>query len=171
MDTSKHKALENLKFAHQYFQKVISNLDQSQIIKKNTIDKWSVKDVVAHLSAWNIEYLEEINRILKNESTWNKLYASTEGDDRFNNLQVAKRKNWPWGRIREEWDNSYSKLINKVKELTDEQWTQEVSNEYWKASQELPNKPVTIESLFIYEIAGNAHELSHAKEVEKNIQK
>lgn len=165
MDDTKKAAIENLSQAHEFFTKILSNLSPSQITQQKIDSDWTTKDVIAHLSAWNIECLEEIDRILHGKSTWNKLYATKQGDDVFNKAHVAKRREWSWEDVKNEWESTYQKLMKRVHELSNEQWNHTLENEVWADTQEEAGNPVTIKSIFSLETAGNAHELEHAKEV------
>jgi hypothetical protein len=168
MDHSKDDAIKALEHAHSYFKEILHEFTENQILEKQK-NGWSIKDVIAHLSGWNIEYVDEINRIFHDETLWNKEYATEEGDAAFNKLQVEKRKELSWNEVEKEWDETYLTLIQRVKALTDEEWNHAARGEFWTVSQEpaLLGKPVTVRSLFFYEIQGRPHELSHAESVAK----
>lgn len=167
MDDAKKIAIENIEKAHSYFNQILSNLTEQQICEERVDGEWTTKDVIAHLSAWNIEYLDEIDRVLHGKSTWNKLYTTEEGDDAFNEANVVSRKDWSWEKINDEYKSSHKDLINRVRELTDAEWNYTLKDEVWAATQEEAAKPVSVKSLFSLEIAGNAHEMEHAKATEK----
>jgi hypothetical protein len=171
MDYSKKKALDNLISAHKRFRDVLSQVKTMDTFTEKLIEEWSVRDVVAHLIGWNIEYLEEIKRVLNDQVTWNKLYDTTEGDDRFNKGTLEKLKALSWDEVVKEWDTSFQKLIKRIEKLTDREWNYAAKGELWTSPPEMKDTPVTVKSLFVFEIEGNAHELEHAKEVEGVLRK
>lgn len=165
MEDTKKIAIENIEKAHNYFNQILSSITKQQICEEKIDGEWTTKDVIAHLSAWNIEYLDEIERVLHGKTTWNKLYTTEEGDDAFNKTRVASRKDWSWEKVKNEYESSHKALINRVQELTDAEWNHTLEDEVWAGTQEESSKPVSVESLFSLEIAGNAHEMEHARAI------
>lgn len=164
---SREIAINNMLSAHRKLLEAISGLTPEEISNKVIDGSWTVKDILAHLAAWNREHTKEIERILRGESTWNKLYVLPKDDDKFNKEQVEKRRVLTLGQVKEEWENSFRNLIKKIRNLSDEQWNQQAGNEVWANGQQLQGQPVTVKSLFVWELGSRPHEFNHAKAIEE----
>lgn len=146
---------------HQKFKKALSSLSKEQILKNKVSGDWNIKDLVAHLAAWNLEAIDEVYRVLKNQATWPTRYEDEIGTDRFNREAVEKRKDKTWGKVLKEWDDSFRTQIELMMKLTKEEWSHQC-NQTWK-----DKTPVTVYSLFAYEYEGEGHKGGHAKQISR----
>lgn len=149
---------------HNKLKELISSLPKELLLKKKTIGEWSLKDVIAHLAAWNWEAIDEVDRVLKNKATWPKRYEDKAGEDAFNKKAVELRKNMSWEEVIKDWDNSFWKQIELMKKLTEEEWKHQSGNQVWT-----DKTPVAVYSLFAYEYEGEGHEGGHAKQIKENL--
>lgn len=69
-------------------------------------DKWSLKDMLAHLAAWNHVDAEHTERVRDG-----KEFEWISDWDAFNEQEVAKRKHLPWDAVVAELDASADYLI------------------------------------------------------------
>lgn len=149
---------------HQKFNDLISQLNSEQMTKTTISGEWVLKDVIAHLSAWYWEYVREIDRVLKDQATWQK--PGDSGDDEFNKKETLKRKEKSVDEILEEWENSFSSLLKRIDKLTSEEWNHQSDEHLWNKGN-----PVTVFSLFSFEAEGLSHEGQHAKQLEEILNK
>ncbi|MCA9390566.1 maleylpyruvate isomerase N-terminal domain-containing protein [candidate division WWE3 bacterium] len=160
----KDTEIQNLKKAHEEMQMVLQSLNSDQ---KTTIlihDTWTVKDIIAHLAAWNWEVITEIERILEDGATWDKLYTEAETEDDFNKRMIEQRRHHTLPEVVEEWENSFADLLATIEQLSEEQWTHQSGQDVW-SSPPLEGEPITVYSLFDYHYKEKHHEAGHAKEI------
>ena len=85
--------------------------------EKIIFDKWSLKDIVAHLSNWMVHDIECIEALKQgNEPYWETSF------DEFNERGVGERKGWDWEKIIEEYERLNINLIDEYKSLSDNLW-------------------------------------------------
>ena len=147
----KKKVIEVFKSGHKDFQQLVKSLTANQISNKEVSENWTVKDIIAHLSAWNFAQAKEIDNILEGKSTWSKLYKTKKDWDEFNKNAVEERRDKNIKVIISEWESSFEKLINRLDNLTEKEW----------------NSNTHLHSLFHYEKEGLSDEGRHAQEVKK----
>lgn len=94
-------------------------------------DKWSLKNIVAHLNGWMVHDIECLNALLENrEPFW-------EPDvDEFNNKGVEDRKHHSWETIHHEFVDLSTKLIGIYEALPDEVWDMPI----WRGKSETAKK-------------------------------
>lgn len=147
----KQEIIKIFKEGHEEFKKIISLLSYEQIESFPAVGVWSVRNVIAHISAWNWEQVEEIDRTLVGNSTWNrKTSGETSNTDRFNKEAVEKRKDWSIKKLMSEWENSFTFLLKKIENLRDKEFMCD-----------------GMQNIFKYELEGGSDEMRHAKEIEK----
>lgn len=142
---------------HEIFKKVIKGLSDDQMISVKIIDDWSVKDIIAHLSAWNWQVAAEIDTVLAGKNIW---YIGNRVDT-FNRKEVAKRHPWPLEKLLKEWEASFDALTAKLAKLTREEWNFKTEF-FWDDGTVL-----TVGSFFDYRYEGAGHEGGHAKQIEE----
>ncbi|MFX0107362.1 MAG: DinB family protein, partial [Candidatus Hodarchaeota archaeon] len=133
---------------HRKLKGVISKLSKSQMVKDKVLGNWSVKDIIAHISAWNFEITISVDDILQKKAPW----YLTKSETAFNIAAVEKRREWTQTEVLDEWEKSFDSLIHRIEELTTEEWNIETGLSWSDGS------PVTMESLFGYRYRGEGHE-------------
>lgn len=159
----KQEVIQTFKAGHQKMADVVQKLSEEQMVKEKVLDDWSVKDILAHLSAWSWEAQKEIDRVLQSKATWHKLYFEKEGEDKFNKKEVAKRKKRSLEKIIDEWEESFRAEMTRLGELTEEEWTHQSDQDRWG-----DGTPVTVFSLYGYQYQGEDHEAAHAKQIRRH---
>ena len=135
----------------------ISQLDKSWMTDRKVNKSWDVKDVIAHISAWNWEIIRQVDDILVNRKPW---YVDMD-EASFNKREVKKRKKWSLDKVLEEWEESFKALIKRIEQLSDSEWL-------FQADFNWPDgSPVTIQSLFEYRYRGEGHEGGHAVQIKE----
>ena len=139
---------------------VINGLKEYQISQDLISVKWTTKDIIAHISAWNLELKIAIDDLLKNEKPW---FINEEelSEAEFNAKETKKRKDWSLDRILDEWQTVFEQLIQRIMSLSKSQWEYQTPFEWTK------DMPVTVSSLFDYLYRGEGHEGGHAKQIEE----
>lgn len=151
----KEEVIIFLKDDHAKLVRVISQIERSRMTETKVTGSWDVKDIIAHISAWNWEIIRQVDDVLVNRKPW---YVDMN-EVNFNKREVEKRKSWSIDRILEEWDESFEALIQRIEQLSDSEWS-------FQADFNWPDgSPVTIQSLFEYRYKGLGHEGGHSKQI------
>jgi len=116
---------------------------------------WSVKDVIAHISAWNLEITRSIDEVLQRKAPW---YLN-KGETAFNIAEVEKRRDWSLQEVLDEWESSFDSLTHRIEEITAEEWNIDTGLSWADGSA------VTMASLFGYRYRGEGHEGGHALQI------
>ncbi len=69
--------------------KFLERLPESEILRPRTQGKWSIKDVLAHIAAWEEEAVRRFDVILRNRSYRMVFYDDIREVNRFNTRAVA----------------------------------------------------------------------------------
>lgn len=160
----KQQAIQFLKENHRKLENIINRLKENQITKDIISDKWTSKDIIAHISAWNSELKKAIDNLLNYEKPW---FINEEEltEAEFNEKETQKRKNWTVEQILREWQSSFEELIQRIEDLSNSEWEYQTQFEWTK------DMPVTVNSLFEYTYKGEGHEGGHAKQIEEYYRK
>jgi len=154
----KQEKITILEKEHQLLKKILDNLNEKQIIESTIIGNWTVKDVLAHLSAWNWEDIKGVDLLTKNQKPWS-IDIDDKEVDLFNQQEITDRKHWPIKLVIQEWEDSFNRLIVKLGQVTDDHWSLDTKLKY------ADGKQLTIESFFEYSYNGEGHEGGHAKQI------
>lgn len=162
----KNETIKRYKEEHQRLKKLVSPLPEERALTPNVSGEWSIKDVIAHLAAWNWEAIDEVERVLKNEATWPGRYEGKVGEDKFNRDEVEKRRGMTWQQTLQDWDDSFWAQIKRMEQMSEDEWKHQSGNQCWSDGTQ-----VTVYSLFAYEYEGEGHEGGHAKQLKRVINK
>lgn len=159
---SKDKLIKTLKDSHKIMTDVIELLADDQVDSLLVTQKWTPKEILAHLSAWNLEYIKEIDKILSDSPTWQKLFNTKEGTDNFNFSVVKKRTSFSFEEILNEWHESFHKLVERLNKLSKNQWLYQSKKGKW-----VNGEPIFIKTIFQYTYKGLPHEAGHAEDIKQ----
>ena len=98
---------------------LIKLIDDFPVDKRLEIlfDKWSLKDVLAHLCGWDRLTADALTNLNQGkQSEWGK------GVNEMNADNVAKRKERNWDEVYKEFINNSQDMINKYSSLADDLW-------------------------------------------------
>ncbi len=83
------------------------------------VDKWSKKEILAHIAGWYEEGVDGTSKILKGEKP-NSFRYSVDG---YNKRSVEKRKDKNIVEILQEMEDLHRQFVDQVKNLSEEQIT------------------------------------------------
>ncbi len=96
-------------------------MTDEDILRPNAVDKWSVKDLLGHIAAWDEETLRVIQAFIMQA---NPVYSYSISDRNefavWNAEQAALRKDHSLEQIRRELENSRRDLIQVIEGVTDQ---------------------------------------------------
>lgn len=156
---SVEEVIRGLKKEHEEMREALKGLLNDELTKAPIFEDsaWTIKDILAHVSAWHWQLVEDVNLILNNKKPW---YVGEEGvEDEFNKREVERRKDWPIERVSQEWEDSLVAVIQRIEPLTNEEWTRKTSHTWEDGT------PLTVHSLFEYDYECANHEGGHAKQI------
>lgn len=113
-------------------------------------DKWTLKDVIAHLSGWDLFTLEAIKALKAG-----KVPVRGPSINEFNKRSVSKREDWAWNKIYEEFTGLGSQLTLELSNVPESLWGKKI----W------PNRGLTLEKLLKVDIDHYLND--HLREIEK----
>jgi uncharacterized damage-inducible protein DinB len=140
---------------HRKLKQTLAKLTKSQIVNDIIMGDWSVKDVIAHISAWNLEITRSIDEVLQKKAPW---YLS-KGETAFNIAEVEKRRDWSLQEVLDEWESSFDSLTHRIEEITAEEWNIDTGLSWADGSA------LSMASLFGYRYRGEGHEGGHAIQI------
>jgi len=99
-------------------------------------NKWSLKDVMAHVSGWDIATIDLLKKIKKGKTPeWiGSIYE-------FNKRSVEKRKKWNWQKVYKEFVRVGKEIIEEYGNVPEELWEKKV----WKNRSFTPKKFIKID--------------------------
>ncbi|MGH7453057.1 MAG: DinB family protein [bacterium] len=72
--------------------KFLAHLSESKILQPRTQGKWSIKDVLAHIAAWEEEAVRRLDLILRGRGDQIVFYDDIKEVDRFNARAVTRAR-------------------------------------------------------------------------------
>jgi uncharacterized damage-inducible protein DinB len=157
-DYDLRSTVELLRRAHRTLQGVIEALSEEQLTGEPVLDNWPVKDMLAHIAAWNRDYVLEIDRILADRATWHRLGEG--GVDAFNQRATEAQQETTLTNMLAEWEDSFRAFIARAEQISEEEWEHQSGADEWGNGY-----PVTLASLFFYEHKMGGHEAEHAAQI------
>lgn len=157
---NKHQTIQFLENNHKRLEKVISGLEKNQMVEHIILGKWTTKDILAHISAWNLELIKATDDLLNNTKPW-YINEEEQTEEEFNERETQNRKSLSLNQVLEEWQDSFENLIRRIEHLSSSEWEHQTPFEWSK------EMPVTVNSLFDYKYKGEGHEGGHAKQIEE----
>lgn len=148
---NKQGVLDSLQMARARLLKAIDGLSQDGMLRPGVIGLWSVKDLLAHLTAWESELVTALSR-LENQSP---AIVNIEDIDAWNDEQYHHNAPRPLPLVLEDFHGVHKHLLKAVQDL-DERTLTDVRKFRWMEGEPLS-----------YLIAENAiwHEQEHAEEI------
>ncbi len=160
MSLIREEVLQFFKDDHGKLVKVIDQLDEDQMVNHAVLGEWDVKDIIAHISAWNWEIVKAVDVVLANGRPWYVGVPPGGGQEaEFNRKEVKRRKSWSLRQVFKEWQDAYDALIKRIECLSDSDWHHQ-SDITWS-----DGSMVSIPSLFDYRYRSEGHEGGHARQI------
>lgn len=114
------EAIQQLRGARKEFQDTINGLTEEDFLRAKAIDKWTLKDLLASIAAWD----EELVRVLQTftmpgESQYTYTISDRNNFAAWNEEQVIARRELTLDRVMSEYEIARRDLIQVVEGLTD----------------------------------------------------
>ena len=121
----KAELLERARGAHGAFVGALEGLDEERAARVGVNPRWSVKDVLAHIAAWEAEAAGVLARLRAGEAGPR---LDRETIDGFNAAAVEERRARSFRELREEYDEAHRRITEALDALPEE--VDESSREY-----------------------------------------
>jgi hypothetical protein len=118
---NKRQLLRRLDQAWMAFTSSYAGLARGQILEPGVTGKWSVRDIIAHITTWEREALKHLPVVLKGGSP--PRYSTTYGGiDAFNALTTEQKKHLPLSEVLRQQDQIHTQLIEFIETVSEEQF-------------------------------------------------
>ena len=122
MDTQ--QVLDKLSRAWKDFEESYAGLSPEQLMTPNVTGKWSVRDIIAHVTWWEEEALKHMPLILEG-GTAPKYSDKYGGIDDFNAIMTVKRSGLTLEEVMQQHDEVHEQLLAYVRAAPEELWVRE----------------------------------------------
>jgi hypothetical protein len=120
----KEQLLVRLEQAWADLQASYAGLTEAQLLAPGVSGEWSVKDIVAHVTAWEQEALKFLPLIL--EGGRPPRYSVTYGSiDAFNARVAEQKRGVSWDELIREMEDTHRRLVDYVRNAPDEELARE----------------------------------------------
>ncbi len=111
---------ERISRGYERLQGLVTRADSARLSTDRVFDDWTVKDVLAHIAAWQSVMVTNLFRLERGQTF---LYTglSDAQVDELNARFHAELKDWPPEKVLADLEGSYRQLISRVRLLSDQE--------------------------------------------------
>lgn len=126
-DLNKVELIDSIKKERINLEELLQKLTTKQMLKINKDKNWSVKDIIGHITYWDVQgtrWLKRIAEGTKPDIVWaneNSIKGLKEKQAEINYKIQKENQKKPLNQILEEFDQSYQELIEIISLLTEQQ--------------------------------------------------
>ena len=114
---TKTNLLQNIAAARKKLETLVNSLTETQLTTPGLVGAWSVKDVLAHLAAWEQLTLERLNAGLGNRPLPMRPIKTDEDVQWMNDKVYARNRDRALAAVREDFRIAHERLMEKVNGL------------------------------------------------------
>lgn len=155
------EAIIKLRLARREFLETLVGVEDEDMLRPNVVEKWSLKDLLGHIAAWDEEMLRVIQAFtMQPEARYSYVISERDEFAVWNAEQIAARRDSTLEQIKSEFENARRDLIQVTEGMTDQVLARSKRTS-WGTMQtgiELLNEIV-------------AHDLTHAQDVRRWLKK
>src|SRR6266849_5116398 len=111
--------LEKMQDGYNAFEALLSGLNETQITASGVNGVWSIKDNLAHLTAWHKHQLDLLQGVRKGKEPAIR-FAPGLSEDEVNEQFYQENKDHPLAEVLAAFHSSYQQVIATVQAMTDE---------------------------------------------------
>ena len=125
----KRQILTKLEEELNRWQELLASLSDEQIASSRLSNGWSIKDLMAHLMAWQQVTIARLEAAQHNEEpvlpAWlaGEDPESDEAVDEFNARIYEIYRDEPWSRVHQDWREGFSKVLKLGEEIPEQDLT------------------------------------------------
>ena len=117
---NKDELLDRIYEGYRRFQEVVGPLTEQQVIQAGVAGEWSVKDILIHLTNWELYAMMRIEIAVHGLPLELRWTEDEEGYDRKNAQIYAANRDKPFRQAQREFNHTYQRMLDFVRELTEE---------------------------------------------------
>ena len=137
--------IEQLQTTRSWIEGMVAQLSPEQWEMPGVQDSWSVKDILAHLTAWDrrgTQWIEWAGAVAQGTVAQPPQAGYTFSDmDRLNRETFAANKDRPFREIWDEFRQSFAPLLQQIQALREEDWDRVVQAD-WTGHQPAPIRDI-----------------------------
>jgi hypothetical protein len=106
-----------IKFEHDRFKESIDGLSQAELCNEAAVGNWSVKDVLAHLTAWERRLLQRVAGRPED--------GAEQGTPQFNESVYQKNRDRSWQSVKRDFTQVHNRVVSLSESLSEgevKQW-------------------------------------------------
>ena|SRR5215468_7329155 len=120
----RQQVLKQLAKAWESFNESYAGLSEAQLQEPGVTGKWSVRDIVAHVTTWEEEALKYLPLILEGKRP--PLYSHQYGGiDAFNALMTERKKDLSLAEVLQQQDEKHNRLLDYLDGVPEENFASE----------------------------------------------
>jgi len=116
----KASILDELRTKYVALEAILAPLDEAQMTKIGVIGDWSIKDILAHITAWQDRLLAWLHAAKHNEEPTISGPDSEEEMDRLNEQFYKENKSRPLADVLGDFRSSYLQIVEAVQAMPEE---------------------------------------------------
>ncbi len=121
---NRQQLLQKLDNAWTAFKESYTGLPDAQLTQSGVMDDWSVKDIIAHVTWWEIEALKHLPLIITGGRP-PRYSAQYGGIDAFNALMTERQRDLALTDILQQQEETHRRLIEYLQSVPEEYFTRE----------------------------------------------
>jgi hypothetical protein len=119
----KAKLLDEMRTKYAALEDILAPLDETQMTTEGVNGDWSIKDVLAHITAWQHRLLVWLHAATQNEEPAISGLDSDEAMDRLNEQFYKENKSRPLDDVLTDFRTTYMQIVDEVQVLNEEDLT------------------------------------------------
>jgi hypothetical protein len=118
---SKAELLEQILLERKLLEEALAQVPEEQVAQPGAENGWSVKDILAHIVAWEQQMIRWLGEITQGEiPEWLASTVSDDDVDRWNEQVYLANRDRPLDEVRSEFERSYGQALSAVKDMPEE---------------------------------------------------
>ncbi len=117
---NKTKLLNEMRDGYTSFENLLAPLSEAQMTISGVNGEWSIKDILAHLAAWQKRTLNRLEAAVRNEEPSIPGLTSDEEVDRLNDQFYQENKARPLTDVLTDFRTTYSQILDVVQAAPEE---------------------------------------------------
>ena len=114
---TKEELIEKIEKSYSEWEDVLAEVGDSRMAQRGVADDWSVKDLVAHLAAWQQRVLDRMDA----DTTGNPAESLGQTVDEINVALYERNRDRPLHDVLAQARDTYDRFLTRVRSLSEEQ--------------------------------------------------
>ncbi|MEN8172087.1 MAG: DinB family protein [Chloroflexota bacterium] len=116
---SKTELIKTIKAERARLEDIVSTLTDDQMTQTDAKDDWSIKDILAHIAAWEDLAVDRLTAAITGTSTTNPLIQNWDDVHAFNAACYQENKSKTLTEVLKNFQNTYQRFLSIVNTLDD----------------------------------------------------